>query len=603
MKIFNIQKHFLSIAALMLTTSCLLAQPLSVTIVSFANVSCNNVCNGTATASVLGGVPPYNYQWVDTAIIVGETNSSIMGLCAGDYAIVVTDNSGSVDSATVTITEPPILTSSITNQTDVTCANACNGTATITPVGGTTPYTYLWLDGVFPLNPSQTDSMATNLCADTFIVQIEDTNGCISVSSATITEPAPLGISLNSMTPAQCIICDGSASVSASGGILPYTYLWNDNNAQTTSLADSLCTSTYEATVTDANGCVTTLSVIVTGPGGFFSFIDTTGNTTCAGICDGQAVVIGSGGSPPYTYDWINPIPDTIFGGTDSSITNLCADSYFTMVTDNNTCISTVPVFTIIDPPPFSANITDSNSVTCFGDSDGTATVTIINGISPYNYVWSSGDSTMGTTDTSDIDSGLFAGTYFVTVTDSNGCIAFDSTNIPTPLPLTAPITDSLNVNCGDSCNASATVTPVGGTPPYSYLWDAGNTPNDSATSGLCAGTHAVTVTETNACSTVTAVTITEPPVLLASISDSTLVSCNGGCDGNATVMITGGVQPYAYLWANGDTVSTADSLCAGYHLVTVTDSNNCTVQDSVLITEPLTLAVDVSDSSAGCVP
>jgi len=549
---------------------------------------------------------PYTYLWIDLSIpdtIPGETDSSITGLCAGDYVVVVTDDSGSVDSATVTITEPPIFTSSITGQTNVSCANgACDGTATVTPLGGTPPYTYLWLDdALVPLNPAQTDSTATNLCALQYFVQIDDTNGCLSVSSVIITEPAVLSIGVDSMTPSQCVVCDGTASVSATGGTPPYSYLWNDTYAQTNPLADSLCISTYTVTATDSNGCVTTLNVVVTGPGGFFSFIDTTNNTTCAGSCDGQAAVLGSGGNPPYTYAWINlSIPDTITGATDSILAGLCAGNYYAAVTDNDTCTSTTAAFTIFDPPPFLANITDSNGVTCYGDSDGTATVTITNGIPPYDYVWSSGDSSMGTTDTSNIDSGLFAGAYFVTVTDSNGCIAIDSINIPTPLLLTATITDSIDVSCGGMCTGSATVTPSGGTLPYSYLWS--NSDTDSIADSLCAGNYLVTVTDINGCAAVTAVTITEPAAMISFIGIGN-ISCFGGCDGSFSVTVTGGVPPYIYLWSNGDSASFTDSLCDGNYSVMVTDSNNCITQDSLLITEPVLLTVSITDSSAVCEP
>ncbi|MBL4656487.1 MAG: gliding motility-associated C-terminal domain-containing protein [Flavobacteriales bacterium] len=608
MNIFALQNYFLAFGTFLVSGGFLYAQALNVVIADSVPVSCNTVCDGAATASTSGGITPYTYQWVDLSIpdtIAGETDSSITGLCAGDYAVVVIDNSGSVDSATVTITEPSIFFSTITSQTNVSCANGCDGTATVTPVGGTTPYTYLWLnDTLTPLNPLQSDSTATNLCALQYTVQMEDANGCISVSTVTIAKPSPLSISLNSMTAAQCLVCDGTASVTVTGGAPPYTYLWNDTYAQTTFLADSLCISTYEVTASDSNGCATTLDVVVMGPGGFFSSIDTTSNITCAGSCDGQAAVMGSGGSPPYTYAWIDlSIPDTISGATDSSITGLCANSYVATVTDNNACVSTVPIFTITEPPPYLANITDSNSVTCYGDSDGTATVAIVNGVPPYNYVWSSGGSTTGSTDLVNTETGLSAGTYSVTVMDSNSCLAMDSATILTPFPLTAAITDSIDASCGGLCNGGATVTPGGGTPPYNYLWDAGSTPTDSATSGLCAGLHTVILTDNNGCDTAAAVTIIEPQILSALISDSTLVLCNGECNGDATVTALGGVPPYTILWSNGDPVSTADSLCAGNYTVTVEDSINCTALDNVSITEPSPLAINIADSNAVCEP
>ena len=608
MKILISLKSLLAVGVFMSISGILNAQVLNVVITDSTAVSCNSVCDGAATAFVTGGTAPYTYQWVDLSIpdtIAGQTDSSITGLCDGIYAIVVTDGVGAIDSAFVTITEPSIFFSSITSQVNVSCANSCDGTATATPSGGTLPYTYLWLDAALvPLNPLQTDSGATNLCALNYAVQIVDANGCISVLSVTITEPGPLSIGLNSMSPAQCVVCDGVATVSASGGTPPYSFLWNDANAQTTSTADSLCTSTYQVAVTDSKGCIATLDVVVMGPNGFFSAINSTANPTCSGSCDGTAEVTGSGGILPYAYTWINlSIPDTITGAINSNISGLCTGSYIAAVTDNNGCISTIPIINITEPPLFSANMIDSSGVTCFGDSDGTATVTVVNGVSPFNYSWSSGGSTTGSSNTTNTEIGLSPGVYSVTVEDSNNCLAMDSVVIVTPLALTAAITDSNAATCGGLCDGDATVTPGGGTPPYSFLWDSGNTPNDPATSGLCAGAHPVTISDTSGCTTVAVVTITEPLALLPNTVDSTLITCNGGCDGDATIQITGGVPPYTYSWFNGDTGPLADSLCAGNHLVTITDSNNCTIQDSVLITEPSAMTLDFTDSVAICEP
>ena len=592
----------------MLTVSYALAQPLGISISAFTNINCNSACDGTASSFTTGGSAPYTYSWVDLSIpdtISGENSDSIAGLCAGNFAVVVIDASGTIDSAFFSLNEPAIFTSTVSGQSNVSCFGLCDGTATVTTSGGTAPNTYLWLDASLnPLIPSQTDSTATNLCSEAYTIQIEDANGCSSISIATITEPPLLNLVLDSVMPSSCTSCNGIASVSASGGTTPYTFAWNDANSQSTSLADSLCISTYSANVIDASGCVTTLEAIVTDPSGFFSSIDQSISPICSGACDGQAEIAGNGGNVPYTYAWIDlSIPDTIIGATDSIISGLCTGNYVGIVINNDTCISTTANILITEPPTFTATITDSVSVSCFGDSDGTLNVNIVNGVTPYDYSWSSGNTTTGSSSPSNIDSGLAAGVYFITVTDSNGCITIDSTIILTPQVLLGFIVNSGDVLCAGTCTGNGTVSQTGGTAPFTYLWDSGTNPNDSANTGLCAGTQSVTITDNNGCMSISLVTISEPAILALSMTSNTMISCNGLCDGNAMVTATGGITPLSYSWTNGDTSTFTDSLCPGTHTVTVVDSNNCSEQISILITEPLPLITNIVGGSAVCEP
>jgi len=576
------------------TASVTITEPpvLTSAIIDSTNVSCNGLCDGDATVGASGGTQPYTYLWTNS-----DTTATADSLCAVlIYSVIITDDNGCTVSNSVTISEPPALTSGITS-TNVNCGGACDGSATLTISGGTAPYTYLW-------NPtSQTDSTATGLCTGTHNATITDANGCTIISSTiTITEPDTLVDSLVSMTPSQCLgACDGSAAISVSGGTPPYTYLWNDPDTQTTAIADSLCASTYIVTVTDSNGCIATLNVIVEGPGGLSSTIDTNINASCNGLCDGVAVVLATGGTTPYTFAWIDVfISDTIPGKTDSIIDSLCAGNYIAVVTDSNGCKTTAPLITINEPTAFSVNITGMG-VSCNGDSDGTATASLTNGIPLFDYVWSSGVSTLNSTDTTNTETGLTIGTYTVTVIDNNGCIAIDSVLITEPPILTTVITDSTDASCGGVCDGSATVATSGGTAPYIYQWDNPAAQTDSFADSLCIGINTVTITDANGCNTTAIVTIFGPPVLTATITNSTNISCNDSCDGTVTVTAGGGLAPYAYLWSNGDTTSTADTLCAGIHTVIITDANICTAMDSTIIIDPPLLIATITNSKDVC--
>ena len=216
----------------------------------------------------------------------------------------------------------------------------------------------------------------------------------------------------------------------------------------------------------------------------------------------------------------------------------------------------------------------------------------------------------------------MTAGTYAVIATDANGCTISSSTTISEPTVLSLSLTVGSNVSCNGGNDGSATATISGGTAGYSFLWDAAAGSQTSATaSNLTAGTYFVTVTDANACSIVDNITITEPIVLTANISLGNNVSCNGGNDGAATVLVNGGTPDgsgdYQYLWSAStgfQTTATATSLSAGLHTVTVTDDNNCNTTAAIAITEPPVLQLNVlvnanvscnggSDASATAMP
>ena len=222
------------------------------------NVSCNGGSDGSAIVSVSGGTIPYTYNWSPS----GATNDTVLGLSAGTNIVTVTDASGCTAQDSVIIIEPTVLTATATS-IDANCGNA-DGTATVTAAGGTTPYTYQWDS----LAGGQTTATAIGLLAGTYTVTVTDANGCIANASATVNGPASITL-VTSGTNAGCnSVCDGIAAVAVSGGISPYTYLWDDPGAQTTDTAISLCAGTYMITVTDATSCSATANVVITNSGG-----------------------------------------------------------------------------------------------------------------------------------------------------------------------------------------------------------------------------------------------------------------------------------------------------------------------------------------------
>ncbi|KRB59675.1 hypothetical protein ASD98_00715 [Flavobacterium sp. Root186] len=539
---------------------------------SQTDVSCNGGTNGTATVNVTGGTGAYTYSWSPT----GGNAATASGLAAGTYTVTVQDANFCQTTETVTITEPAILAATI-SQTDVTCNGLNNGTATVIPTGGTAPYTYSW-------SPSGgTAATASGLSPGTYTATITDANGCTTTQSVTITEPSVIALT-PSHTDVSCNGgANGTATITAAGGTAPYTYSWSPSG-ETTALINNLIPGTYTVTVTDANGCIATESIVITEPTAMTTSASQT-DISCNGAANGTATVTVSGGTGAYTYSW------SPYGGTAPTATGLAAGLFTAIITDANGC-QTIQTVTIIEPAVLSATISQTD-VSCNGGTNGTATVTATGGTAPYTYSWSPSGGTAATA------SGLSAGTYTATITDANGCTATQSVTITEPAILTATASKT-DVSCNAGTNGTATVTAAGGTAPYTYSWSpSGGTA--ATASGLSAGTYTATITDANGCTTTQTVTITEPSALSVTAS-KTDVSCNSGANGSATVNVTGGTPGYTYSWApSGGTNATANGLSAGTYTATITDANGCTTTQSITIAEPAILAATTSQTDVSC--
>jgi hypothetical protein len=236
------------------TTIC--SQVCFATAFPVSNVTCNGGCDGVATATS-SGTAPFTYLWSPT----NQTGQTASALCAGNYTVTITDNTGCTTSTSVIITEPTALMAAGSTITNVSCNGGSDGSATVNPGGGTPPYNYLW-------SPAGGSNItATGLTVGTYTVTVTDGNGCTITSSATITEPTLLTAFTVVGTNATCATCtDGSAYVIANGGIPAYTYAWNTSPVQTAFSATGLSPGNYTACVTDANGCSTCSGVTITYP-------------------------------------------------------------------------------------------------------------------------------------------------------------------------------------------------------------------------------------------------------------------------------------------------------------------------------------------------
>jgi gliding motility-associated-like protein len=568
------------------------AQPLASSIISSTNVTCFGFNNGVAVVSATGGTMPYSYSWSSNPV---QTNAVASGLAPGTYTVVITDANGCFTSSNVTITGPaaPVAVS-IINQTNVACRGDNSGAATASASGGTGTLSYTW-----NTVPAQTGPTATGLVAGTYVVTVVDAFGCSANTSVTITQPATVLTAqlVNSVNPTCFGSNNGSATIAVSGGNEPYSIVWNTVPQQTGLTATGLAAGSYVAAVTDQNGCTRFVNVTLTQPAAAMSgSIINSQNVLCFGQATGSATVSVSGGTAPYSYSW-----NTVPAQTGTTATGLAAGTYIVTATDAQGC-SIQRSVTITQPAtPISIALVNQNNVTCFGFSNGSATVTAQGGTGALSYVWNTVPQQTGTSATN-----LVAGTYVVTVTDAFGCFKTLTVTITQPAaPLSAVINDKTNVLCFGQSTGAATVTVSGGTQAYSYSWNTNPVQTTQTASNLAAGTYIVTITDANGCSTTASTVITQPSTPVnASITNSTNVLCYGNATGAATVSAIGGVTPYTYSWNTvpAQTTPTATGLVAGTYNVTVTDANGCSVVRTITITQPSApLSASISNSVNVC--
>jgi hypothetical protein len=543
-------------------------------------ISCNGANDGSLLALGTNGTAPYDYIWSN-----GASVSGISSLSAGTYSVTITDFYGCTANSSYLVTEPTLITATLTN-TAVTCNGAQNGNLLVSAQGGVLPYTYTW----GPSNIVTTLPTFSGVTGGLYSVTLSDANGCTWTSSTTVYEPAPLAVNLDAISNynGYGVSCAGGSNgfinILASGGNGSYTYNWS--NAATTANVSSLSAGTYTVTVGDANGCTSVHSYTLTSPNFVLTSTQST-QVSCFGGSNGAInLTITSGGLAPFSFAWSS-------GQITEDVNGLIAGTYVVTITDFNGCTSLKS--TVINQPTqlvanasITSNLNGSN-VSCPGSTDGTASVVVSGGTTPYSYLWSDQNNTVFAN-----VAGLGAGTYSVTVTDFKGCQVISQVTLVDPQPVSASVIatssygpSGTNISCFGLSNGSASVTALGGSGAYSYSW-SGSGANASSVSNLTAGLQTVTVSDANGCTAESSVTLSEPALLSADIQLVQEVSCTNDDDGILTVATTGGIGTYSYNWSSSlGTSITVSGLNSGTYTVTVTDENSCTVIDSYVLINP----------------
>lgn len=552
-----------------ITASVIIGSPAGMSLNIIApNIDCFGGTNGNALANVAGGTAPYSYIWSDLQITQTATN-----LSAGPISVNVTDNNGCTIADNTILIEGSAIT--ITESIIPSNCSQSDGSIDITVSGGSLPYTYAWSNGVLTQDNF-------NIPAGTYSVTVTDSKFCQEISGYAISDINGPVANISASSDVTCnATCNGTATVSVTGGSGLFAYSWSSIPAQTSPTATNLCAGVYGVVVTDQNtGCVASTGLNIIEPTAL-AMIETITDANCFGDCNGSIDVTVGGGTPAYTYNWSGT--GTITNNEDQN--NLCDGPYTLIVQDGNGC--TISANYTIAEPAFITVPMVMSSTNCNAACTGSATAAPFGGTAPYTFAWSGSGQTTATA------TSLCAGTHTVVVTDDHGCTESNSIDVTSPTQMLFADVTIVDAQCNSSSNANISITIIGGTPPYDYVWDNGQVISNPF--GLTAGQHCVTVLDNNGCQIDTCVLINEPPVLNVSLS-AIHELCNGSCDGIINSFPSGGVGPYSFLWSNTEVTQDIGNLCNGIYNLTLTDFAGCEAYSSTSIASPAILGISIQN-------
>lgn len=534
--------------------------------------------NGSITVQGVGGVEPYDWSWDHDTDLDGPVAT---GLPGGDYTVTLTDNFGCERSLTITVEETPPFVATISNVEPSLCEDG-NGALSINASGGQTPYAIDW-----NILPNGAGFNVSNLAAGNYEATVTDANGCEVILSQAVQLIEGPSVEISQQGDPGCSGPDGFIDLLISGGTTPYDISWSHDAGLTGDFAGNLAADDYSVTVTDANGCETILSTILTAPTDIVIEITEQSPENCD-LADGSATVAVVGQSGDFSYTWSH---DQDLNSP--TATGLAADTYTVTVTGDGFCdaVQTIEIAAVAGPSLSSPNTTDSDC----NASNGSISFTVSGGTEPYTYDWNHD---------SDLDSptadGLSAGTFTLVVTDANGCTVEGTATVSNLEAPTAVFDQVVNPSCLDN-DGSLSVQVTGGVQPYTYAWSHNGNEDGATVTGLGADTYTLTVTDVNGCQSIVSETLEDDNPLLLELVDKANSICEDG-NGSISVAASGGTAGYSISWDHdsGLTSSTITGLNAGDYTATVTDQNGCTSSITVtidLVGAPLLTIADQTDA------
>jgi VCBS repeat-containing protein len=523
--------------------------------------------NGPTTFCAGGSVVLTSSAVSGNSWSTGAVTQSITVSASGVFAVTVTQNGCAGTSANTTVTVNP-LPAAPAGTGNSRCGTG-DVTISATPGAGETIDWYANETGGSPVATGSTTYTAVGHGTTTiYYAQARNTTtGCVSATrtavTATINHPAPPTISSNAMPTTFCN--GGSVTLTSSSAA---NNVWS-TGATTQSIVVTT-SGTFTVSVT-TSGCEATSAptTVTVNPKPVITVNQST-NVVCFGGSTGAIDVTVSIGTAPYTYSWTKGA--TTFSTED--LTNIPAGTYSLVVTDNNGCSSATKIVTITEPSSAVSFSTGKTDITCNGGHDGSITITAAGGTPTYTYSLDG-----GSLQSSNVFSGLTAGSHSVTVKDASGCTSTGSVSIAEPASAANFTAVATNVLCFGGNGGSIAVTATGGTPGYTYSINGAAFQSSNTFNTLTAATYTIVVKDSKGCTSASQpVTVSQPASAVSFAAGKTDVTCNAGSNGTITLFATGGTPGYTYSLDNGPFQSSNvfTGLAVGVYGVVAKDANGC---------------------------
>ncbi|MGK7390551.1 MAG: T9SS type A sorting domain-containing protein [Candidatus Cyclobacteriaceae bacterium M2_1C_046] len=544
------------------------------------NASCSYSPDGAVEVTGNGGTLPYSFQWNDFPEYVQNAKYDLR---QNDYKISINDSNGCSDSLTANVNAPDSLYINVIAAGDPLCVGDYNGFLEVQAVGGTSGYTYSW-------NFGESNPIADSLGAGEYSVLVQDNNECEFEFTTILQDPDPLDIILSAKKDASCFNdCDGELSIEGNGGTGFYTYLWDQNNSDS-SFVNGLCAGQYSVKMKDSNNCEVSGSFAIDEPEKLELNLIEAINPLCSDSEDGSIKVAATGGNDNFEFYW----PGLNAGV--SEVTGLAKGEYLVEVKDSLNCFSD-SIFILSAPSLLQIDVLATIQPECSGDCEGEIEVFAYGGTAPYIYSWED-DSTRNTS----LATFLCADRYSVNVTDVNHCEEEKEILLNGPELISLIVSKNVSPLCASSCDGSLEVVAYGGTAPYSYEWlETGD--KSALAEDLCAGIYTVKITDATGCIYLQEIELQAPAALDITVVNAASPVCYGFDNGYSEVLISGGTSPYHIEWNDSlrQNTALAQNLKAGEYKATVTDSNGCIDEINVIVPEAPLIAIDLGGSRTLC--
>jgi len=519
---------------------------------------CFGLSVGSATVAPSGGVGPYQVLWSS-----GNIGTSRQNLPAGWHGLVLTDANGCQRRDSVLINQPPAIVATATRQ-DVLCFGESTGALNVQVTGGTGLLSLTWAHG-------PTTASITGLAAGEYVLKTTDVRMCFKQDTFVVNQPQfPLRIGQVLANDIRCFNGeDGSIELTVSGGSAPYSFSWS--NGASTPIISNLERDSYEVIVRDVNGCQVDTFAEIFEPLAPIESQVSFDNVTCYDAADGSVDLTVEGGTAPYQFLWSNSLQT-------EDLAHMAGGQYIVQITDASGCewADTATIFEPSDPLVLSLA---AQNIACKGARTGRIDLGIAGGITDYQALWNTGDTSTTLTQ-------LSAGFYSVRVTDANGCQRDTSVILLEPFFAFEVNRAALtHIPCNGFPQGGIDLGVVGGAPPYSYTWSNGTTTQDQV--GLAAGNYTVLIADRNNCVIDTSFAILQPESPLTVNWDIEPVRCKGQANGAVELSITGGTGPYVVAWSDGSADLERTGLLSGNLQLTVTDATNCVWTNQLFVPEP----------------